>query len=200
MTGVVKLGETAGQALLAVARLSLERFVQHRLIHLPELTELPTAVHSPGCSFVTLTNNGLLRGCIGATEPRWPLAEDVARHAAAAARDPRFAPVTADELAAIRLEVTVLSPPQTVPYANYGDLLAKLRPGDDGLILIQGMNRSVLLPQVWQRIPDKDEFLAILARKAGVSPDLLHRMPPTVEVQVFQVQHFAEPGYHEPGN
>lgn len=195
-----ELDAVAGQALVAIARRSLELFVCQGVIYQPDLTELPAAVCRPGCSFVTLTSNGRLRGCIGGTEPRWPLAEDVARHAAAAANDPRFAPVRPAELADIRLEVTVLTVPQPLAFADFDDLVAKLRPGDDGVILVWGNHRGLLLPQVWHRIPDPLRFLAVLTRKAGIPAPELKRDPPTVSVLTFQVQHFAELGYREPGN
>ncbi|MCP4423789.1 MAG: AMMECR1 domain-containing protein, partial [Chloroflexi bacterium] len=108
------LDSAAGQTLVQLARRSLARFVLDRGRYQPDLAALPTAVSHLGCSFVTLTNNGQLRGCIGGTEPRWSLAEDVARHAAAAAHDPRFTAVQPSELAHIRLEVTILTPPQTL--------------------------------------------------------------------------------------
>ncbi len=196
-----ELSEDVGQVLVAIARRSLEAFVRNRSFYLPNLAELPTAVTRPGCTFVTLTNQGALRGCIGCTEPRWPLAEDAARNAvAAASRDPRFVPVEPAELDDIRLEVTVLTQPQTVAYADYDDLLHQLRVGIDGVIVAWGVHRGVLLPQVWDRIPDKNQFLTILAHKAGIPAAKLRHIPPTVVVQTFQAQHFAEPGYREPGD
>ena len=189
-----------GRALVQIARRGLERFVRERVVYQPDWTELPTAVSRLGCSFVTLTNNGRLRGCIGSTEPRWPLAEDVARHAAAAARDPRLPPVNPIELGDIRLEVTLLTPPQPLPFTSYDELLDRLRPGEDGVILIWRHHRSVLLPQVWRRIPDPAQFLAALSRKAGIPAGELAKSPPVVRVLTFRVQHFAEPGYQEPGS
>lgn len=189
-----------GQELIAVARRGLELYVRDRIIYKPDLAELPTAVAQPGCSFVTLTDNGRLRGCIGSTHPRWSLAEDVARHAGAAARDPRFASVKPAELGDIRLEVTILTPSEPLAYANYDDLCRSLRPDIDGVILSWQARRGVLLPQVWQRIPQPAHFLAVLARKAGIPEVELTAVPPTITVHTFQVQHFAEPGYREPGS
>lgn len=194
------LAPEIGQALVAVARRGLELYVREGVIYHPDLAKLPTAVGQPGCSFVTLTNNGRLRGCIGATEARWPLAEDVARHAGSAARDPRFTPVEPVELNDIRLEVTILTPTQPLIFTDYEELRQKLRPKLDGVILTWQERRGVLLPQVWSRIPKPAQFLAVLARKAGISEQELTAVPPTVSVYVFQVQHFAEPGYQEPGS
>jgi AmmeMemoRadiSam system protein A len=200
MTTQADLTLDMGQALVAVARRGLELYVREGVVYYPDLGALPTAVSQPGCSFVTLTRNGRLRGCIGTTEPRSPLADDVACQVRAAAHDPRFAPVKLDELADIRLEVTVLTPALPLVYSNYEELLQKLRPEIDGVVLNWQERRGVLLPQVWRRIPRPDHFLAILARKAGIPERELTAVPPAVNVLTFQVQHFAEPGYLEPGN
>ena len=200
MTNQARLTPEIGQALVAVARRGLEVFVRDHVVYYPDLDSLPTAVSQPGCSFVTLTSNGRLRGCIGNTQPRWPLAEDVARHAGAAARDPRFDPVKPVELGDIRLEVTILTPAQPLTFASYEELLQKLRPEIDGVILTWRERRAILLPQVWHRIPKPEQFLAVLARKAGIPERELTAVPPTVGVLIFQVQHFAESGYREPGS
>ena len=188
------------QILLAVGRRGLERFVREHDMYRPDLRKLPLAVSQPRCSFVTLTDDGRLRGCIGSTEAQRPLAEDVAYHAAAAARDPRFAPVKPTELGDIRLAVTILSPPQPLPYADYDDLLARLRPEIDGLILAWEGRRGVLLPQVWRRILEPARFVTILARKAGIPEAELRRTPTTITALTFQAEHFEEAGYQEPGD
>ncbi len=126
----------------------------------------------PGASFVTLTRHGELRGCIGSLEAWRPLAEDVAANARAAAfRDPRFAPLTAGELAGIRVEVSLLTPAQPLPWRDEAEALAQLRPGIDGVILIAGRHRATFLPQVWEQLPDPANFLAHLKRKAGLAAD-----------------------------
>ena len=190
----------SGRFVLQVARRGLEQYVRYGETYLPELSEIPLALHEPGASFVTLTNGSQLRGCIGHTLPKIPLAEDIAHNAAAASRDFRFVPVNPDELVNIRLEVTVLSPLQQLTYANLNDLLDKLRPGIDGVMLTHGVKRALLLPQVWHRLPDKLRFLEAIAHKGGIPVFELQAMPSTVIVHVFQAQQFAEPGYQEPGN
>jgi AmmeMemoRadiSam system protein A len=199
MTKQAELTAEIGQALVAVARCGLELYVRDRVVYHPDLDGLPPAIAQPGCSFVTLTDHGRLRGCIGNTQPRWSLAEDVARHAAAATRDPRFASVAPAELGDIRLEVTILTPTEPLAFADYAELQQKLRPEIDGVILTWRERRAVLLPQVWRRIAQPAKFLAVLARKAGIPADELTAVPPTVNVLTFQVQHFAESGYREPG-
>lgn len=184
--------------LLGIARESLERFVRQGEHYQPPLTELPGVLQQAGSTFVTLTTGARLRGCIGHTEAQYPLAEDVARNAAAAARDFRFTPVSVEELENIRLEVTILNNFQRLSFADYGELINQLRPGLDGVMIIEGKKRALLLPQVWHRIPDKDQFLAVTAHKADIPRSHLTAAPPMVSVITFQAQHYAEKGYQEP--
>lgn len=201
MTKQVQLLDTeAGARLVQIARQSLESYVREGRQFVPELDSLPAALRQTGCSFVTLTEFGTLRGCMGNTQARWPLAEDVARNAvAAASRDPRFSPLTVAELAAVRLEVTILTPPEELPYRTYEELLESIRPGVDGVILSLGHHRGLLLPQVWERIPEPAEFLRMIAYKAGIPLHELESYPPSVTAHTFRVQHFHEAGYQEPG-
>lgn len=192
------LDETEGQALVEVARLGLEHFIRQLEIYQPDLATLPPNLCRPGTSFVTLTNRGLLRGCRGNLEAQYSLAEDVARNAAAAARDFRFPPVVAAELDDIRLEVSVLTIPRALAFADYNDLLDKLCPEIDGVILAYGSKRALLLPQVWRRIPEPALFLDILARKGGIPTQVLRNLPPVVDCYTFRTQEFMEPGYYEP--
>lgn len=196
-TGVLSVPD--GQLLVKIARQSLELGVRQGQLFLPDPAVVPTAVQQPGASFVTLTNLGQLRGCIGNTTPRWSLAEDVARNAVSASRDSRFEPVGEGELGEVRLEVTVLSPPRRLRFDSYAALLNMLAERREGVILEQDGRRGVLLPQVWERIPDPAQFLAIIARKAGIPEPLLRQDPPVVGVWTFGVQCFEEPGYQEPG-
>jgi AmmeMemoRadiSam system protein A len=134
---------------------------------------------------------GNLRGCIGALEPYQSLAEDVREHAVAAAlQDYRFPPVQASELAGIEIEVSRLTAPVPLEYKDAGDLPSKLRPGVDGVILRDGFRRATFLPQVWEKIPDPDEFLANLCYKMGAAPDTWRKKK--LEVLVYQVEEFHE--------
>jgi AmmeMemoRadiSam system protein A len=191
---------TTGRAAVQVARVSLDQFVRDHTLYEPNLDELDSLLQEKGACFVTLTNNGILRGCMGHTDAQYPLAEDVARNATAASRDFRFSPVVEDELADIRLEVTVLSPLLQLRYANFEELIQRLRPGIDGVMLTWQMKRGLLLPQVWRRLPKPAGFLEAIAIKAGLPTRELRSRPPTIVVHTFQVQHFAESGYREPGS
>jgi len=129
-------------------------------------------LQEPGASFVTLTRQGELRGCIGTLEAHRPLGVDVRENAVAAAfRDPRFMPLTRAEFDDIRVEVSLLSPTEPLLVASEAEALARLRPNIDGVVFEYGHHRSTFLPQVWEQLPDPAEFLAHLKRKAGLSMD-----------------------------
>lgn len=158
-----------------------------------------TAAHAawldaPGASFVTLTSGrapgGALRGCIGSLEARRPLREDVEANAVAAAlHDPRFAPLSARELDDTVVEVSVLSAPAALPVADEAELLARLRPGVDGVVLSACGRRATFLPQVWEQLPDPADFLARLRRKAGLPADYWGR---DVVVETYTVTAWQE--------
>ena len=149
---------------------------------------------APGASFVTLTSGrapgGALRGCIGSLEARRPLRADVEANAVAAAlHDPRFAPLTARELDDTVVEVSVLSAPAALPVADEAELLARLRPGVDGVVLSACGRRATFLPQVWEQLPDPADFLARLRRKAGLPADYWGR---DVVVETYTVTAWQE--------
>jgi AmmeMemoRadiSam system protein A len=126
----------------------------------------------PGASFVTLTRQGELRGCIGTLEAHRPLGLDVRENAVAAAfRDPRFMPLTRVEFDEIRVEVSVLSPSEILVVASEEHALATLRPNVDGVVFEYRHYRSTFLPQVWEQLPEPAAFMAHLKRKAGLPMD-----------------------------
>ena len=125
-----------------------------------------------GATFVTLTKDGQLRGCIGSLEAARPLATDVAENALGAAfRDPRFPRLGADEWPRCRVEVSLLSAPKRIEFEDEADLLRQLEPGVDGVILECDNRRATFLPQVWESLPDQRAFLAELVKKAGLPAD-----------------------------
>ena len=126
-------------------------------------------LNEPGATFVTLTQHGELRGCIGSLQAHRPLGEDIWHNARAAAfDDPRFAPLQEDELGITRCEVSLLSPTEEMRFSNEQNALAQLRPGIDGVIFEYSRYRSIFLPQVWEQLPDPRQFMAHLKRKAGL--------------------------------
>jgi AmmeMemoRadiSam system protein A len=144
-----------------------------------------------GASFVTLTIQNDLRGCIGALEAYQPLAEDVREHAIAAALDdPRFRPVDENELSWIKLEVSRLTAPRSLEYSSSEDLLVKLKPHIDGVILKDPYRRATFLPQVWDKIPDPADFLDHLCSKMGTKANLWREKK--LDVYVYQVEEFHE--------
>jgi uncharacterized protein len=180
--------------LLRMAREAMERGVRCEELPPLDLDALPVSLREPGSSFITLTSRGQLRGCIGSLEAYQPLAEDVRLHAIAAAlKDPRFPPVKEDELGGIQIEISRLTHPAPLEYTDTKDLLFKLRPHVDGVILREDpFRRATFLPQVWEKIPDPAEFLCNLCYKMGLEPDLWRRKH--FEVLTYEVEEFRE-GY-----
>jgi len=126
----------------------------------------------PGASFVTLMQDGELRGCIGTVQAHQSLLADIKRNAISAAmHDPRFQPLTRNELATVRIEVSLLSTPQPLDFSDEKDVLAQIRPGIDGIVFEYGPYRSTFLPQVWESLAQPQQFLAALKLKAGLPGD-----------------------------
>jgi MEMO1 family protein len=149
-----------------------------------------TLLEPRGC-FVTLTKQGQLRGCIGhilPLEALWKAICDNARYAAM--RDPRFRPVQRDELAALEIEISVLTEPQPVRFTSSDDLLAQLHPYKDGVVLRVDGRTATYLPQVWSHIPNKVQFLESLSEKAGCEPSAWRGAGTTVAT--YQVESFKE--------
>jgi AmmeMemoRadiSam system protein A len=177
--------------LLAQARLSIESGVRTIPLEPLRLEDFPPRLRQPGVTFVTLTIDGKLRGCVGALEAYQPLVEDVREHALAAAlEDFRFPPVRPDELQSILIEISRLTVPQPLDYDDPDDLLNKLHPGIDGVVLRDGLHRATFLPQVWQKLPSPVTFLEHLCQKMGVPTD--HWRKQKMEVLIYQVEEFHE--------
>lgn len=149
-----------------------------------------SALDQQGATFVTLMHDGDLRGCIGSLEPRRALRIDVRANALAAAfRDPRFPPLGRREFGAITVEVSLLSPPETVAVADEGDFLRQLRPGVEGIVLEYKGHRATFLPQVWDMLPEPRQFLAALKRKAGLAEDF---WSPDMKIARYTVSKWQE--------
>jgi AmmeMemoRadiSam system protein B/AmmeMemoRadiSam system protein A len=145
----------------------------------------------PGATFVTLTSNGRLRGCIGSLSVHRSLIDDVRANACAAAfQDPRFKPLRLEELSSIRVEVSLLSALQPMSFRDEADALAQLRPGIDGLVLEYGRHRGTFLPQVWESLPQPQAFLNELKRKAGLAADFWDA---ELRLSRYSVAKWAEP-------
>ncbi len=163
--------EEHGEVLLAVAR----NAIAVRLGVPGTDHDMHSWLHEPGATFVTLTQQGELRGCIGSLEPRRSLVEDVSGNAVAAATlDRRFAPLRAHELPRTRIEVSLLSAATDLQFDSEADALAQLRPAIDGVVLRFGQAQGTFLPQVWESLPQPGDFLAHLKHKAGLPADFWH--------------------------
>jgi AmmeMemoRadiSam system protein A len=137
-----------------------------------ELKSLSNALREMRATFVTLTLDGNLRGCIGTVEKCYPLAQDVVlRAAAAATRDPRFPSIRSDELDKLHIEVSILSDPFPVQYEDPMNLPHYLENEPLGVILRYGKKRATFLPQVWERVTNGEQFLGLLCRKAQLPDD-----------------------------
>ena len=177
--------------LLALARTTIEETTGQPAVP-PEIPDAAPRLTAPGAAFVTLrTRHSDLRGCIGSLVAHRPLIDDVRENAiAAATRDPRFSPVTAKELSGLVIEVSVLTPSEPLAFDGPEDLLRKLRPHVDGVVIARGWNRATFLPQVWEQLPSPEAFLSNLCYKAGL-PGNAWRWP-DLEVSIYQVEEFEE--------
>lgn len=143
-----------------------------------------------GC-FVTLHKRGALRGCIGTIEPSKSLYAGVEENAINSAfKDPRFPAMGEEELSDVDIEVSVLTVPEILEFENENELLEKLKPGVHGVILINGWHSATFLPQVWDQLPDKKDFLKHLCIKAGLGGNCW-KDKDTV-VKVYEAEYFAE--------
>lgn len=179
------------KTLLVLARRSIECAVAREKLPQVSAEEITPALKAPGAAFVTLTIGGDLRGCIGSLQAYRPLMEDVRAHAVdAALNDYRFYPVTADEVPLLEIEVSHLSAPQPLPYSSPEQLPGLLKRNIDGVILQDGSRSATFLPQVWEQLPDPQEFLSHLCQKMGASADLWRRK--VLQVSIYQVDEFHE--------
>jgi len=155
--------------------------------------ELSPALKGDAACFVTLTKNGVLRGCIlDSFTPHEPLYKNVLRNVVlAATSDPRFPQVQPSEVDDITIEISVLDHPHPLAFSGPDDLVSKLVPGRDGVILTTRYGKSTYLPQVWDDLPDQEQFLSSLCQKQGAPADCW-RNDPTIKIEIYHVFHFAE--------
>lgn len=180
--------------LLVLARESIRR----RLLDARELR--PTREEFPDDKFwqdrgvfVTLTEHGELRGCIGTIMPLSPLVQAVVSNALSAAfDDPRFEPLEEVEFTSVHIEISLLSIPAELAFSSLTDLQSKLEATRPGVILQRGSYQATFLPQVWEQLPDVSGFLDALCRKAGLRSESLSQ--PGLSVFTYTVEAFSEDG------
>lgn len=163
------LTATQRETLLGVARDAVAYGLAHHSPLPLHATDFEEALRAVRATFVTLESGGRLRGCIGTLEARLPLVEDVALHAYGAAfEDPRFPPLAPREADGLDYHISILSPPVPLDIRDEAELVERLQPGVDGLIIEQGGRRATFLPSVWSSLPAPWDFVAHLKAKAGI--------------------------------
>jgi len=183
--------------LIRLARNTLTQYLKDGSILKIEDKQVSKSLREKGACFVTLTKKGTgLRGCIGIFERNLPLYRNVIDRAiSAAVHDSRFPKVGYEELKDIKIEISVLTAPEKIGFHSPEDLLAKLRPGIDGVILKTRYGSSTFLPQVWEQIPDKEQFMSYLSRKHGAPGMIWKSNYQDIEVQTYQAIVFGEETY-----
>ncbi|MCO4846306.1 MAG: AmmeMemoRadiSam system protein A [Sulfurovum sp.] len=174
------------KVLLSLARASIKSHFIKGHVDVSSIEEEYPELLKQGASFVTLSQDGKLRGCMGSILAHRSLVDDVLNNAQSAAfRDPRFDALEEEELEGVSIEVSVLSEPKLLVYTDIQDLKEKITEGVDGVILKQGYHQATFLPQVWEELKDFDAFFSHLCQKAGLSMQCLQSHP---EISVYQVE------------
>lgn len=193
---LMSLSKEHQQQLLDLAKSSIQHGLQTGRPLKINLADFPAELTEHRATFVTLHKYHQLRGCIGMLEAVRPLAVDIAENAYSAAfEDPRFPPLANDEFGDLEIHLSILTPAEPVAFTSEQDLIAQLQPGIDGLILEEsesysaaakreqpppridglilerGRRRGTFLPSVWEQLPEPEQFLRHLKRKAGLAPD-----------------------------
>lgn len=173
-----------------LARKTLEAYFENKDFKIDEKTKKQFG--KKGASFVTLTENGQLRGCVGCMQAHQPLYKNIQENAINAAfHDPRFPSLQKEELSKIHIEVSILSPLKKIEFKTPEELLKKINT-KMGIYLKKGFYSATFLPQVWKQIPDKIEFLEHLSMKAELPKDSWK----TADIFYYTVKIFEEKPLH----
>lgn len=184
------LSQTHREALLSLARASIEYALDYGAALIPEEKSFPLELQQKLATFVTLKKQDQLRGCIGSLVATQSLARDVSEHACAAAiQDTRFSPLKAVELIEIDISISILGPSRVVSFNSEEEMLDKIVAGEDGVILRIGNRRSTFLPSVWKVLQEKQDFLNQLKLKAGL-PD--NYWSDDIQISCYQTEEFSE--------
>jgi uncharacterized protein len=177
--------------LLKLARKTIEKKSSQDVMTFQEIDRLPGELKERRGCFVTLTKKNELRGCIGYILPISPVYQAVTENAYNAAySDPRFIPVERSEIKDLHIEISILSLPEKINYGDEEELLKKITPHKDGLVVRKGHHSATFLPQVWEQLPDKKDFLNHLCLKAGLKPN--EWSTAALEVEIYHVEAFEE--------
>jgi AmmeMemoRadiSam system protein A len=180
-----------GQALVSLARQTLAQRLGKKSVGVDPQVLAHEIFQDHRGTFVTLTVNKQLRGCIGNLDATKSIIDGIKYNAVNSAfHDPRFSPLKARELDQVNIEVSILTEPAPLEYKNSKELLSKLRPHVDGVILSKGSASATFLPQVWEQLPRTEQFLSHLCMKAGLPADEWKKG--RLEILTYQVQYFEE--------
>lgn len=176
--------------ILSLAKMAIEDTLSHKqTIDNKALLERYPEFSKPRATFVTLTLDGQLRGCIGSLIAHRPLIDDLIANAKAAAfDDPRFYPLSLEEFLHVKIEVSLLSEPEAITYTDIEDLKSKVSVGEDGIILQKGNRKATFLPQVWEQLPTFELFFSQLCQKAGLGAGCLEDHPEIWRYRVEKVK------------
>ena len=179
------------QILLDITKKSIEKKFDEtvKIDKTKLLTDFPFLAQN-SATFVTLTLNEQLRGCIGSLQAYRPLLDDLISNAHAAAfEDPRFYELTLDEFKKVKIEISILSTPLEVIYKDIEDLKSKIKPNIHGVILQKDGRRSTFLPQVWEQVPSFEEFFSHLCYKGSFEENCLEFHP---QIFIYEVKKIKE--------
>jgi len=184
--------ESQKEALLKLARQSILHYFKTSRTLKVNQTDIDEDYKRNRAVFVTLSMGGDLRGCIGSLEATQPLYKDIIENSVRAAFfDPRFEAVSEEELNDISIEISVLSKPEKIPFSGFEDLINKITPFKDGIVLKKGIAKATYLPQVWKQIPKAETFLSSLCVKAGLDPESWKDND--IEIEKYHIEEFSEP-------
>jgi AmmeMemoRadiSam system protein A len=182
----MSLTKEHGQTLLQVAKESIQHGLDKGRALTVEVLDYDEELRDERATFVTLEIHNKLRGCIGTLVADRPLVSDVAYHAYAAAfSDPRFPSLGRDEFPLLDIHISILSQPEPIDFDSEEHLIQQMRPGEDGLIITEGMYKGTFLPSVWKSLSDPRDFLRHLKQKAGLPPNY---WSDTIEVQRYTTE------------
>jgi len=177
------------KVILALAKEAVASAVEGKSINKEEWLRRYPWLAQKGAVFVTLNKNHQLRGCIGSIVAHQSLIDDIINNAKAAAlNDPRFMPVSKDELNNLEIEVSYLTPPKLLKYKDKEDLKRKIRPRVDGVILNYKGYQATYLPSVWEQLPTFESFFATLCQKAGLSSNCLDYHPTIYTYEAIEIK------------
>lgn len=187
----MELSKSEQKSLLKLARSALEHILTTGEEVKPNDSDIPKKLKEKRATFVTLTKDGILRGCIGKILPQKELYKDIIENTYSAAfGDPRFPQLTEDELKQISIEISTLDKPKSLKYKDSKALVAKLKKEKPGVIIQHGLYSATFLPQVWEELKTPKEFLSHLCQKAGLEGDTWQKE--RLEIQTYKVVKFSE--------